>query len=60
MGGRREEMVEDVGGGGVEEGDFAGPGHFVTELPKRRVEMLEGGGENMIDPSEHAEASPSD
>lgn len=36
-------MVEDMGGGGLEEGDFAGPGHFVRELPKGRVEMLEEG-----------------
>lgn len=36
-------MVEDMGGGGLEEGDFAGPGHFVRELPKGRAEMLEEG-----------------
>lgn len=41
VGGRGEEMVEDMGGGGLEEGDFAGPRHFVRELPKGRVEMLE-------------------
>lgn len=44
MGGRGEEMEEDIGGGGWEKGDFSGPGHFVTELPKGKAEMLEEGG----------------
>lgn len=43
MGGRGEEMVEDMGDGGLEEGDLASPRHFGTELPKGRVEMLEEG-----------------
>lgn len=45
MGGRGEELVEDMGGGGLEEGDFAGSGHFVTELPKEKSGDV-GGGEN--------------
>lgn len=34
MGERRVEMVKDMGGEGLGEGDFAGLGHFRTELPK--------------------------
>lgn len=34
MGERREEMVKDMGGEGLEEGDFAGLGRFITELLK--------------------------
>lgn len=40
MGERREEMVKDMGGEGLEEGDFAGLGHFIT---KGKVELLEEG-----------------
>lgn len=43
VGDRREEMVKDMGGRGLEEGDFAGLGPFITELLKGKVEMLEEG-----------------
>lgn len=39
-------MMEDMGGGGLEEEDFAGPGHFVREIAKWRSGDA-GGGEKV-------------
>lgn len=52
MGERREEMVKDTGGEGLEGGDFAGLGHFITKLPKG--ELLEEG--RRSDYAQHAQA----
>lgn len=53
VGGRREEMVKDMGGEGLEEGGFAGLGHFITELPKRKWRCWMRNWENMTGSYQH-------
>lgn len=55
MGERREEMVKDMGGEGPEEGDFAGLGHFITELPKGKWSCWKRG-EDLTDSPQHTQA----